>query len=105
MGHVLNHVVDHPTRDGKHGVFNASSSDALRLIDEAWRIVQTPNDPRVRVISSDSVRTKYAVNMGSMIGYEGGREGAARGNPTTRELFIAVDRGNELVTSFPKVYP
>jgi hypothetical protein len=46
-------------------------------------------------------RTVYDVDMGRTIGYVGGSQGAALGNPPTQLIRIIIEGSNKVITGFP----
>jgi RHS repeat-associated protein len=99
--HVLKHTVDDIGR-AKHGVFTTGRSETLSLIDEAWQSVQQNSSKLINIIPQGN-RTVYEIDMGRQIGYLGGREGAALGNPATNVLRLVVQGSNEVITAFPVI--
>jgi hypothetical protein len=69
----------------------------LSLIDEAWQLIQQNN---IRGVPR-GLRTVYTVDMGRVIGYIGGRAGAASGYPDASHLQLVIERANEVITAFP----
>ena len=97
--HLLRHVDDIPTQPGKFGVFNVGRSGILELIDEAWLIAKG-GGPRVQ-IKPQGIRTVYRVDMERIIGFIGGQEGSALGNPSTNFIRLVIEGINDLITAFP----
>lgn len=101
LEHVMLHRQDNPQRP-VHGVFRGTETEVLELIDDAFRMIQR-NDRRVRSNASDESpdRTEHVVEMGRPIGFKGGRNGAAEGNPPLRRLKLIIQDDNRVITVFP----
>lgn len=97
--HVLKHAIDDPARRGEHGVFDAGRTGALKVIDEAWSIIQK-GGAGVSV-TQQGKRTVYTVDMGKRIGYVGGQAGAAANRPAAQHLRLVVENGRDVITAFP----
>jgi RHS repeat-associated protein len=94
--HVLGHGTDNPQKP-VHGVFD-DSSQALRLVDEAWHKAHILN---IQPAVQGNGNLRYVVPMGRRIGYVGGKAGAATGHPTAFYMILIVNDTNELITAFP----
>lgn len=97
--HVLKHTVDNSGRP-QHGVFTTGRAGTLSVIDQAWQLVQQ-NSSRVINIIPQGNRTVYEVDMGRPIGYLGGQQGAALGNPAVNILRLVIQGVNQVITAFP----
>jgi len=97
LDHVLNHLADDLSKPGgKHGVFNGTSKDAISIVDEAWEAVRK-NNVGYSVTSTGS--WNYIVDMGRVIGWEGGSTGSKQ---SVAKLLISVrPNSSELITAFP----
>jgi hypothetical protein len=97
--HVLKHAVDDPVRRGAHGVFDAGRTGVLKVIDEAWSIIQKGG--AAVSVTQQGKRTVYTVDMGKRIGYVGGQAGAAAGRPAAQHLRLVIENGRDVITAFP----
>ncbi len=98
LKHVRLHTKDEPNRPGSHGVFEGGMDEAIRVIDEAYRIAQQRGPPtRVR---KDGNRTIYTIDMGRKIGFVGGQTGQRTGRPSVTHVRLVLE-GNRIITAFP----
>jgi hypothetical protein len=58
-------------------------------------------EPTQTLHNGTGVRDRSIATMDDPVGYVGGSNGAAAGNPSSRHVQLVVDNGNQLVTSFP----
>lgn len=97
LEHLRRHTADMPGRSGKHGVFDGGMPTALQVIDQAYQNAVAG----IRTTeSTDQGRTIYTVDMGTRIGFIGGREGNRRRKPMARRVRLVLD-GDRLITAFP----
>lgn len=97
--HVLRHAADQPRRAGSHGVFDGGNDKALAVVDEAWRIAKKKKLKPKREAYTEA----YTISMGRRVGYLGGQNGAKRGKPALKRVFIVVRNDtSEVITAFPK---
>jgi len=97
VDHVMRHAVDDENRP-VHGVFEGDEESILRLIDEAYLLVQEGSS-RVQSEDSDG-NAVYTVSLQRRIGYEGGQRGARNGNrPLTRLRLVLQE--NRVITAYP----
>ncbi len=81
-----------------HGVFDAGRQGALGVVDDAWVQIQQQGLQGV----TQGNRTVFVVDMGSRVGYLGGRAGAAAGNPALTRIQLVVEKGtSNVITAFP----
>lgn len=52
-------------------------------------------------VTRKGARTEYVVGMGRRVGYLGGDQGKARGNPSLERVLIVVQGENRVVTAYP----
>ena len=97
LQHVKLHTKDEPNRPGSHGVFEGGMDEAIRIIDEAYRIAS--NVARRRG-SQDGNRTIYTINIGRKIGFIGGQTGRRTGHPSVTHVRLVLE-GNRIITAFP----
>jgi len=97
LEHLRRHARDMPTRPCKHGVFDGGMEGALRTVDEAYRRAQ---DDRRTTKQVDRDRTILTVEMGSRVGYVGGRDGNRRNQPIARRVRLVLE-GNRVITAYP----
>ncbi len=101
--HVLRHASDMPSRPGNHGVFDANGDDVFRLIDEAYKMIQSNS----RQVSKDQPRageeykTAYTIDMKRRIGYRGGKSGNRDGKPAVTKIKLVIANGNQVITAYP----
>lgn len=97
--HVLRHAADEPRRAGSHGVFDGGNDGTLAVVDEAWRMVK-----KKKIKPKNEGRTSaYTIPMGRRVGYLGGQNGAKRGKPALKKVFIVVRTDtSDVITAFPK---
>jgi hypothetical protein len=98
LKHVQRHTEDMPQRPGSHGVFDGGMEGALKAIDTAYVMVKEKKSGVQK--EENGSRTIYTINMGTRIGYVGGREGNRRKRPMARRLRLVVE-GNRVITAFP----
>lgn len=96
--HLARHLEDMPERSGNHGVFEGGWRVTLQRIDETYRRSKQ-NDPKTKVRKEDN-RSIIETEFDQTIGYVGGKEGARKGNPSTRRLRL-VTEGDRFITAFP----
>jgi|694.fasta_scaffold07749_10 hypothetical protein len=96
--HLARHLEDMPERSGNHGVFEGGWQITLNRIDEAYRRSKQ-GDSKTKVRKEED-RLIIETEFNEVIGYIGGREGARKGNPTTRRLRL-VTEGDRFITAFP----
>ncbi len=97
--HVLQHLADNPTKT-LQGVFTMTKDQVFASIDEAWAAVQA-GGPNVVSTSIQGNRMIYVIDMGRIIGYIGGKIGAAQGYPTTTLLRIVIENKDEIMSAYP----
>ncbi|GAB2559629.1 PA14 domain-containing protein [Spirosoma areae] len=98
LDHVLNHMKDDLSKQGGiHGVFYGTAKDVISTVDEAWEIIKRNNiSPSI----SSTGNYNYVVDMGRVIGWEGGSAGSKA--PVTKLLISTKPNSDAvLVTSFP----
>ena len=101
--HVLRHAHDMPNRSGNHGVFDANGDDVFRLLDEAYKMIQSNS----RQVSKDKPRpgeeykTAYVIDMKRRIGYRGGKSGNRAGKPKLSKIKLVLANGNQVITAYP----
>ena len=101
--HVLRHADDQPDRPGNHGVFDADGDDVFRLLDEAYKMIQsnsrqvTKDKPR----AGEEYKTAYVINMNRRIGYRGGKSGNRAGKPKLSKIKLVLANGNQVITAYP----
>lgn len=95
--HLERHTVDDPSRPGKHGVFDGGMPGALKTIDRAYERAKKGQRTTKEM---DEGRTIYTVDMGSRVGYVGGRDGNRLNKPMARRVRLVLDR-NRVITAFP----
>jgi hypothetical protein len=96
--HLARHLEDIPNRSGSHGVFEGGWQVTLQRIDDAYRRSKQ-NDAKTKVRKEEN-RSIIETEFSDPIGYVGGRDGAKKGNPTTRRLRL-VTEGDRFITAFP----
>jgi len=96
--HLERHLSDIPDRPGVHGVFKGNWKQTLEWIDEAYRRSSKP-DKKTNVRKENN-RSIIETEFESPIGFQGGREGARKGNPPARRLRVVME-GDRLITAFP----
>jgi hypothetical protein len=97
LDHLERHTEDDPSRPGKHGVFDGGMEGALATIDRAYQRAKTGTRTTKE---SDQGRTIYTVDMGSRVGYIGGRDGNRQKKPMARRVRIVLDQ-NRVITAYP----
>ncbi len=97
LEHLRRHIKDHPSRPGSHGVFDGDMEGALKTIDRAYLKAKQGTKTTTRV---DDGRTIYTVDLGSRIGFVGGRDGARKRNPMARRVRIVLE-GTRVITAYP----
>ena len=97
VDHVMKHIRDDPTRPS-HGVFQGDKETVLKLLDEAYEMVQDGS----KYVKSEESRgnTAYTISMGRKIGYEGGQKGQRNGNRGLKSIRLVLD-GNRVITAYP----
>jgi len=98
LQHIERHLVDDPSRPGKHGVFDGDMPQVIRWIDEAYELAK--RGARGTKKSEEDGRVVYEASFSKPIGYVGGRDGRRDNNPDARRLRLVVD-GNKVITAFP----
>jgi hypothetical protein len=98
LKHLARHLEDIPDRNGNHGVFEGGWQVTLQRIDEAYRRSQQ-KDPKTKIRQEDK-RSVIETEFAETIGYVGGKDGARKGNPSTRRLRL-VTEGDRFITAFP----
>jgi hypothetical protein len=97
LEHLKRHTEDDPSRPGKHGVFDGGMEGALKTIDRAYERAKTGSRTTKEI---DQGRTIYTVDMGSRVGYIGGRDGNRQKKPMARRVRLVLDQ-NRVITAFP----
>ncbi len=97
LDHLERHTQDDPSRPGKHGVFDGGMEGALKTIDRAYERAKTGQKTTKEL---DQGRTVYTVDLGSRVGYIGGRDGNRQHQPMARRVRIVLDE-NRVITAFP----
>jgi hypothetical protein len=97
LDHLERHTVDDPQRPGKHGVFDGGMEGALATLDRAYQRALTNTKTTKEV---DEGRTIYTVDMGSRVGYIGGRDGNRQNKPMARRVRMVLDR-DRVITAYP----
>lgn len=101
IDHILRHAQDDPSRP-VHSVFDGDRDEILALLDEAYRLIQQGSDRVRREKDSErNWREEYTIDMGRIIGYEGGRSGKRKGYPKLKRLKLILDNDVEVVTAYP----
>lgn len=98
LEHLRRHTKDMPNRPGSHGVFDGEMEGALRTVDRAYEKAKKNQRTTKRV---DDGRTIYTVDMGSRVGYVGGRDGNRRRKPMARRVQLVLE-GTRVITAYPK---
>ena len=101
VDHVMRHVRDDPSRP-VHSVFDGDRESILRMIDEAYRLIQSKSN-RVKKTADKKLnfRAKYTVDMQRKIGYLGGKQGQRQNYPERRKLSLVLDNEKFMVTAYP----
>lgn len=101
VDHVMLHASDNKNR-GMHSVFDGTKIEILKVIDEAYRLIQSKS-PRVITSPDDRLdfRVKYTVDMKRKIGYLGGQKGRRENYPPRSKLTLVLDNGKFMVTAYP----
>ena len=97
LDHLERHTVDDPQRPGKHGVFDGGMEGALATIDRAYERAIAGAKTTKEV---EEGRTIYTVDMGSRVGYIGGRDGNRQNKPMARRVKIVLDK-DRVITAYP----
>lgn len=97
LEHLRRHTEDQPGRPGKHGVFDGGMEGAIKTIDRAYD--KAKKNQRTTK-SVDDGRTIYTVDMGSRVGFIGGREGNQRRKPMARRVKMVLE-GTRVITAYP----
>lgn len=97
LDHLERHTVDDPQRPGKHGVFDGGMEGALATIDRAYKRALTGAKTTKEV---EEGRTIYTVDMGSRVGYIGGRDGNRQNKPMARRVKMVLDK-DRVITAYP----
>jgi RHS repeat-associated protein len=98
IDHVERHFGDMPTRPGLHGVFAGDVLDMVNIVDAIFARAQA-GGPGV-MVNTNGVRTYITVPWPEA-DLQGGLQGAARGNPILNRMFLVLENGVDVVTSFP----
>ncbi len=98
LKHIERHLVDDPTRPGKHGVFDGDMPQVLRWLDEAY-VAGRRGGSRASVHKEDR-RTVYEVRFDKPVGYVGGRDGSRQNHPDAWHIRLVLD-GDKVITAFP----
>ena len=101
VNHVLRHTVDDPNR-AMHGVFSGDRN-VFDVVDDTYTRSQTASTGVVHHPQQTKpwgVRDTSIVTSDNPIGYVGGQNGAAAGNPSSSHVQLVVN-GNQRVTSYP----
>ncbi len=99
IGHVLRHLQDAPER-AVHSVFMGDKYQVFAWIDDAYIKLQQ-RDPRVVTDERQGNRRQITIDMGQVIGFEGGRRGRESGHPRLTHLRLILDDNNLVVTAYP----
>tara|TARA_R110002049_G_scaffold27321_2_gene94334 strand:- start:602942 stop:603871 length:930 start_codon:yes stop_codon:yes gene_type:complete len=97
LEHLRRHTKDQPSRPGNHGVFDGDMAGALKTIDKAY---QRAKKGQRTTKSVDDGRTIYTVDMGSRVGFVGGRDGGRKRNPMARRVRLILE-GTRVITAYP----
>jgi len=97
LEHLRRHTKDDPTRPGRHGVFDGEMEGALKTIDLAY---QRAKKGQRTTKKEDRGRTIYTVDMGSRVGFVGGRDGNRKRKPMARRVRIVLEE-NRFITAYP----
>lgn len=97
LEHLRRHTKDDPRRPGKHGVFDGDMEGALKTIDRAY---QRAKQGQRTTVKQDRGRTIYTVDLGSRIGYIGGRDGNLKRKPMARRVRLVLE-GDRVITAYP----
>ena len=97
LDHLERHTVDDPQRPGKHGVFDGGMEGALATIDRAYERALTGEKTTKEV---EAGRAIYTVDMGSRVGYIGGRDGNRQNKPMARRVKMVLDK-DRVITAYP----
>ena len=97
LDHLERHTVDDPQRPGKHGVFDGGMEGALATIDRAYERALTGAKTTKEV---EEGRTIYTVDMGSRVGYIGGRDGNRQNKPMAQRVKMVLDK-DRVITAYP----
>lgn len=99
LRHLQAHLTDQPGRP-IHGVFDTGNlTDAVALVDEAYRKATAAVDTRTRRPDGRTVHTVY---LRRRIGYVGGQRGARDGLPAASHLQLVL-QGDRLITAYPTI--
>jgi hypothetical protein len=97
LEHLKRHTKDDPGRPGSHGVFDGGMEGALKTIDRAYERAKKGERTTTK---KDQGRTIYTVDLGSRIGFVGGRDGNRKRKPMARRVRIVLD-GDRVITAYP----
>jgi len=97
LDHLERHTVDDPQRPGKHGVFDGGMEGALATIERAYERALTGAKTTKEV---EDGRTIYTVDMGSRVGFIGGRDGNRKNKPMARRVKMVLDK-DRVITAYP----
>lgn len=100
--HVLNHTVDDPNR-ALHGVYSGNRN-VFDQVDDAYTRSQSATTGVVREPTQMTAKGPLDVSTssgGSPVGYVGGRNGAAAGNPAASYDRLVIRNGNEVISAYP----
>ncbi|TWU42399.1 hypothetical protein [Novipirellula artificiosorum] len=97
LEHLRRHTEDDPSRQGSHGVFDGEMEGALKTIEKAY---QRAKSGQRTTKTTDQGRTIYTVDMGSRVGYVGGRDGNRKRKPMARRVRLVLE-GNRVITAYP----
>ena len=101
VDHMMRHAEDMPSRP-VHSVFEGSQDEILRMLDEAYELVQSKSN---RVYNKPdrerSYRVAHVVDMKRKIGYLGGKRGKRENYPSRSKLTLVLDNGKFVITAYP----
>jgi hypothetical protein len=97
LEHLKRHTKDDPGRPGSHGVFDGGMEGALKTIDRAYERAKKGERTTTK---KDQGRTIYTVDLGSRVGFVGGRDGNRKRKPMARRVRIVLD-GDRVITAYP----
>lgn len=98
LKHIQRHLVDDPSRPGKHGVFDGDMPQVLRWLDETYALGRRGG--RGVAMQREDGRTVYEVRFPKPVGYIGGRDGGRQHHPEARQIRLVLD-GDKVITAFP----
>ena len=101
VDHVMRHAIDDKNRP-VHSVFDGSKAEILKIIDEAYELVQSKSS-RVKTSPDQRLdfRVKHTVDMKRKIGYLGGQRGKRENYPPRSKLTLILDNGKFVITAYP----